>query len=96
MAKPCRGCRQPKKEKPPKPPKPPKERLPAVLMIAEDTEGTRLWHWLYVGTLTCVQTFERYAQVNMPGANVKELTDLRDRLNKLLEKYESPTTKEQG
>lgn len=83
----CRNCKPSKQPKPkPQPPKP-KDKLPAVLLIAEDTEGARLWNWIYVGTSTCIATFERYAQVKMPGFNAKQVEELRDRLNTLLETH---------
>jgi molybdopterin biosynthesis enzyme len=59
-----------------------------TLAITSPGEGERLWKHVLFGTSTCVQMIEGYADLAMPGNPCAALVALRDRIEKVLSKYE--------
>ena len=83
----CRFCPQPASKQVLKP-------TPSVqtvkLAITSPGEGERLWKHVLFGTSTCVAMIEGYAALDMPGSPCEALVALRDRIQKVLSKYEEP------
>lgn len=61
-----------------------------MLAITTPGEGQRLWKHVLFGTSTCVSMIEGYAALDMPGNPKEALVALRDRIQKVLLKYEEP------
>jgi molybdopterin biosynthesis enzyme len=61
-----------------------------TLAITSPGEGERLWKHVLFGTSTCVAMVEGYAALDMPGNPKEALVALRDRIQKVLLKYEEP------
>lgn len=67
----------------------------SVLKITSEGEGERLWKHVLFGTGTCVGMIEGYAALAMPGNPLEAIVSLRDRLNKLIHKYEALADEDQ-
>lgn len=53
-------------------------------------ESLRLWRHILFGTTTCVSIIEGYAEQGLPGNPIDGVKHLRDRLNTLIQKLETP------
>ncbi len=84
---PCRFCPE---ETGVTPLKPTPNVATMTLAITSPGEGERLWKHVLFGTSTCVQMIEGYAALDMPGNPKEALVALRDRIQKVLLKYEEP------
>src|SRR5258708_28958960 len=62
--------------------------MQSVLAITSPGEGERLWKHVLFGTSTCVSMIEGYSSLGMPGSPKDALVALRDRIQKVLSKYE--------
>jgi hypothetical protein len=82
---PCRFCPEPTQTLKPTP-------VPETMRLAITTpgEGERLWKHVLFGTSTCISMIEGYAALDMPGNPQAALVALRDRIDKVLSKYEEP------
>ena len=83
----CRFCPDDVQQTPLKP-TPPAASM--TLAITTPGEGERLWKHVLFGTSTCVSMIEGYAALDMPGNPTAALVALRDRIQKVLLKYEEP------
>jgi hypothetical protein len=60
----------------------------ATLSITTPGEGQRLWKHVLFGTSTCISMIEGYAALGMPGDPCCALTEMRDRLTKVISNIE--------
>lgn len=92
--KPCGDCPQPKATISPattRPPEPIQSRGAQVKIMYSlpMEEGLRLWKHVLFGTSTCIAMIEGYALLGMPGDPLDGLTQMRDRLSKVITHFET-------
>lgn len=61
----------------------------SLFVLYPEQEYHKLWRHVLIGTGTCVRMLEGYANLSMPGDPLEALVDLRDRLSKIINKYEA-------
>jgi hypothetical protein len=75
-------------------PRPIQVSYPAAVMrtlaITSESESERLWKHVLYGTQTCIGMIEGYAELDLPGDPSGPIEAMRDRLDRLLERYAKP------
>jgi hypothetical protein len=58
------------------------------VLVTSAGESELLWKHVLYGTETCIWMIEGYVDLKLPGNPVDRLTKMRDRINRLIERYE--------
>ncbi len=56
--------------------------------LSTEEEYNKLWNHILYGTKTCIRMLKGYTDLGMPGEPLESLIDLRDELQKLIERHE--------